>query len=433
MARDWRDLYDEDIIRRVENRDYENGGPDAIRMNDEDYAKTLYNSSLWEGADPAGRAALHDENERIRSGYDYSGGAAGNEYIRTGAAAPVRTDNWQNTVADLQQKLINYGSYVDPYRSGLDAKYDAIVNRQPFSYDLENDPNWKAYQKQYTRAGQRAYDDALARLSARTGGLASSYAGAQAQQAYNGYMQQMTDKIPELYKLAYDMYASDAQRDITDLNAIRGLSSDAYDRWLGDYNMLGNNLGLAESARAYQDAQDAAKIYAYGDGDPYEIGSGKGQYFVLNAAPGATMTGGDGSVWTKNPDGSVTITRGGQTWTIAAPAPTYTGSSGRSRSEDEEEEPTSADGARHAMNEFLAGQLAAGNSPFGVSPFANNGPRVSGRVEVWPGEGYVWRGKEYATYDEFKNAVNEADLSDEEFEQLIEDLRYQGINPEIFR
>lgn len=338
-----------------------------------------------------------------------------------------------STVQDWQQKMYSYSQYLNPYQDQIGQKVDAIMNRGPFSYNPDTDPAWQAYQKAYAREGERAYNDALAKLSARTGGLASSYAGQQAQQTYNGYMQQMTDKIPELYKLAYDMYSSDAARDINDLNALRLLGSDTRAEWLDNYNLLGNNLALAQNERDYQAAQDAAKIYAYGEGAPYEIGTGKGQYFVLNAAPGASMTGDDGSLWTKNADGSVTITRDGQTWSIAAPAPTYTGGSGRRRSEEEEEEPTSADGARHAMNEFLAGQLAAGNSPFGVNPFANNGPRVSGRVEVWPGEGYVWHGKEYATYDEFKNAVNEADLSDEEFEQLIEDLRYQGINPEIFR
>lgn len=39
----------------------------------------------------------------------------------------------------------------------------------------------------------------------------------------------------------------------------------------------------------------------------YTIGSDKGKNFVNNAKPGTTMTGGDGSTWTKNNDGSTTI------------------------------------------------------------------------------------------------------------------------------
>lgn len=48
----------------------------------------------------------------------------------------------------------------------------------------------------------------------------------------------------------------------------------------------------------------------------YTIGSSKGQDFVDNARPGSTMTGGDGSKWTKNEDGSTTITKNNTTWTV---------------------------------------------------------------------------------------------------------------------
>ena len=49
----------------------------------------------------------------------------------------------------------------------------------------------------------------------------------------------------------------------------------------------------------------------------YTIGSEKGQNFVNNAPAGSTMTGGDGSKWTKNPYGSTTISKGGNTWTVS--------------------------------------------------------------------------------------------------------------------
>ena len=48
----------------------------------------------------------------------------------------------------------------------------------------------------------------------------------------------------------------------------------------------------------------------------YKINSSKGQDFVNNAKPGSTMTGGDGSKWTKNNDGSTTITKNGTTWKV---------------------------------------------------------------------------------------------------------------------
>lgn len=162
---------------------------------------------------------------------------------------------YQGAVSDALRRIADYGEYTSPYQPGIDAKYAAITGRHPFSYDLESDPQWAAYRKQYTRAGQMAYDDALAKLSARTGGLASSYAGGVAQQQYGDYMRQMTDKIPELYRLAYSMYADDAARDIADLNAIRGLDSDAYGRWNDAYGRLGDLYSLTSGERSYADAR----------------------------------------------------------------------------------------------------------------------------------------------------------------------------------
>ena len=52
------------------------------------------------------------------------------------------------------------------------------------------------------------------------------------------------------------------------------------------------------------------------DGKTYNIGSEKGQSFISSAAAGTTMTGGDGSTWTKNKDGSTTISKNGTTYTV---------------------------------------------------------------------------------------------------------------------
>lgn len=60
-------------------------------------------------------------------------------------------------------------------------------------------------------------------------------------------------------------------------------------------------------------------------GNKYTIGSQKGQNFVNNAKPGSTLTGADGSTWTKNNDGSTTIVQNGVKYTVG-------GTSGNSNS-----------------------------------------------------------------------------------------------------
>lgn len=248
------------------------------------------------------------------------------------------------------------GGYKDSYAGQIKSLTDKLTNLGPFSYDYNADPLYQQYAKEYTRLGQRAMDDTLAKISARTGGLASSYAASAGNQAYGNYMQQLSNKIPELYKLAYDMYNDDYNRNMNNLNLLRGLSGDEYSRFANersyadsradlDYNRrlaaanqdYERSLAAANLQAKYGDMtgyenlyglnglqdryNDANAVFAYGDdGSTYDIGSPKGQYFIANAQPGQTMTGGDGSTWTKEADGSVTITRGGQTWRIVAPA-----------------------------------------------------------------------------------------------------------------
>ena len=129
-------------------------------------------------------------------------------------------------------------TYTDNYKDQIDALYNQILNREAFSYDPQKDEAYKQYEQTYTREGNRAMRDTLAQVSARTGGLASTYAASSAQQANQYYMQQLADKIPELRQLAYDMYLSDLNNQRSDLDMLRGLSNDDYGRYrdtMSDY------------------------------------------------------------------------------------------------------------------------------------------------------------------------------------------------------
>ena len=78
------------------------------------------------------------------------------------------------------------------------------------------------------------------------------------------------------------------------------------------FEELGIDLSMLSGAMKAQ----IEKIYAVSSGgQQYGIGSDRGLDFVNNASAGSEMTGSDGSQWTKNPDGTTTITKDGQTYT----------------------------------------------------------------------------------------------------------------------
>jgi hypothetical protein len=132
---------------------------------------------------------------------------------------------------------------------------DQLLNQEPFSYDPYSDPLYKLYAQQYTSGGQSAMQNTLAQIAARTGGLASSYAGTAAQQAYNGYMSQLANKIPELYQLAYGMYRDRVNDQRENIGLLQGLSDSDYNRYANERNFAYQNY-LSNRDYNYQVGRD---------------------------------------------------------------------------------------------------------------------------------------------------------------------------------
>ena len=136
-------------------------------------------------------------------------------------------------------RIAGLGDY-GPFRYGREKEYQAaltrILNPEAFSYDLETDPSYIALRDQAVREGSRAMENTLAQVSARTGGLASSYAGSASQQAYNNYLERLNDQVPDLYQNAYNRYLQEYQMQMNALNALQGDRNIAYGMYGDDFN-----------------------------------------------------------------------------------------------------------------------------------------------------------------------------------------------------
>ena len=107
----------------------------------------------------------------------------------------------------LNQQLANKpGQYTSPWQTQLNDAINKIMNREKFSYDMNADALYQQYKDQYVTQGQMAMMDTMGQAAAMTGGYGNSYAQSVGQQAYQGSLQQLNDKIPELYQLALSKY-----------------------------------------------------------------------------------------------------------------------------------------------------------------------------------------------------------------------------------
>ena len=128
--------------------------------------------------------------------------------------------------------------YASPYQGQIDAAYQKILSRQPFKYDMNADAMYQQYKDAYTRQGNMAMRDTMGQAAAMTGGYGNSYAQTAGQQAYQGYMQGLNDKVPELADRAFNRYQSEGNDMYNQLAMSQGMDQTAYGKYrdqVGDW------------------------------------------------------------------------------------------------------------------------------------------------------------------------------------------------------
>lgn len=158
-----------------------------------------------------------------------------------GAQQPQQSQQARANVAGAQQLLqqgleSTGGSYQSRWTEKLNGLLDKITNRQPFQYDVNADALYQMYKDQYVRQGRMAMQDTMGQAATMTGGYGNSYAQNAGQQAYEGYLQQLTGKIPELYQTAYDQYAQEGQDLYNQYNLLGNRDAADYDRFANERN-----------------------------------------------------------------------------------------------------------------------------------------------------------------------------------------------------
>lgn len=194
----------------------------------------LYLKERYKGSTTAEQKALaHEAANQLRQSYATRGSAGTLGASVSGAYTPSAETTALNAALGKIQ-----GSTYDDWKQG--GAYG----------ELKTD---------YENRGQKAMSDTLAQISARTGGLASSYAGQTAQGSYNEYMQALDEAAYNRYQNELDrqinLYGLMRNAEETAYNRQRAADETAYSRYLDEINRQNTDRSFAWNQ--YLDLQSA--------------------------------------------------------------------------------------------------------------------------------------------------------------------------------
>lgn len=139
--------------------------------------------------------------------------------------AEKKVENWENSAPK---------PYESKYSDEIESILSDILNREPFSYNMNADPLYQQYRDLYIANGRKAMEDTVGAASALTGGYGNSYAVTAGSQSYHEYLDQLTDVAIKLRDRAYEQYGDEGDKLIADVTLLRSLDGDDYDKYLGE-------------------------------------------------------------------------------------------------------------------------------------------------------------------------------------------------------
>lgn len=139
---------------------------------------------------------------------------------------------------ELYSRYYKSQSSSTPKAPTLTELYGQIQSRPDFQYDVSTDPLYQQYKDRYIQLGKTSMKDTMGQAAALTGGYGSSYAQGVGQQAYDRYMQGLSDKVPELYSAAYSRWQDEGNRLMQQYGLAKDVESTAYGRQQDSYQQL---------------------------------------------------------------------------------------------------------------------------------------------------------------------------------------------------
>lgn len=159
------------------------------------------------------------------------GGGGGFSYPDFGVSdAYTQAMNYTNSL--LSQMSTGRTSYSDQ----IDALIKEYQNREKFSYDMNADPLFQQMLASSMNSGKMAMQDTIGQAAALTGGYGNTYGQAVGNAAYNQYITEAYENLPDYYNLALDAYNMEGEQMLAELDMLRDADNTEYGRLVNAYN-----------------------------------------------------------------------------------------------------------------------------------------------------------------------------------------------------
>ena len=134
--------------------------------------------------------------------------------------------------SEIQKIQSGRTSYTDQIKDMM----SQIQNRDKFSYDVDTDPLFQQALASAMNSGKTAMQDTIGQASALTGGYGSTYATSAGNQAYNSFIEDAYDNLPQYYQMAMEAYQMEGDEMYRQLGMLNDADATEYSRMLSAFD-----------------------------------------------------------------------------------------------------------------------------------------------------------------------------------------------------
>ena len=136
----------------------------------------------------------------------------------------------------IKEQLAKIQSGKTSYTDDVKNMMDKIANREKFSYDVDTDPLFQQALASAMKSGNQAMQDTIGQASALTGGYGSTYATSAGNQAYNSFIEDAYDNLPQYYQMALEAYQLEGEEMYRQLDMYNTADDKEYGRYVTAYD-----------------------------------------------------------------------------------------------------------------------------------------------------------------------------------------------------